>query len=94
MTFGELVAAVGFTARLPDAHVQRVVRHLVDVVLAGVAAGRSVTVPGLGTFRRATRKARRVRHPRTKELMQVDETATVRFSAAKAAKEKMQWEAT
>ena len=48
-----------------------------------------VAVPGLGTFSKATRKARTIRNPVTKELMQLEATTTVKFTAAQAAKERV-----
>ena len=57
-----------------------------DWLLSELSAGRPVRVAAVGTFARATRKARRVRNPATGQLMQLGESTTVQFRAAKAAK--------
>ena len=66
---------------------KKLARDVFDDFLFGLALelrnhGR-VVVPGLGVFRIATRKARRIRNPITKELMQIPETKSVRFRASK-----------
>ena len=73
----------------PYARTRRVLLELTHYLLGEVAAGRSVAVPGLGTFSKATRKARTIRNPVTKELMQLEATTTVKFTAAQAAKERV-----
>lgn len=74
---------------LPRRRVERVIRLWWDSVLSEVAAGREVRVPGVGTFRRGTRAARVVRDPVTRALRQLPETVTVRFVAAKRARERL-----
>lgn len=54
----------------------------VRVALELEAAGR-FTLPGVGTWYATKRKARTLRNPVTRELMQVPETRGVRFKAAK-----------
>ena len=67
----------------------RLLRLFTAVVTETARAGGKVHVPGLGVFSRGTRKARVVRNPATKQLMQLDEVVTVKFRAARAAKEKL-----
>lgn len=71
------------------ADVARLLRLFTRVVTETVRAGGKVHVPGLGVFSRGARKGRRIRHPATKQLMQLDEVVTVQFRAAKAAKERL-----
>ena len=73
----------------PYARTRRVLLGLTHYLLDEVREGRSVVVPGLGTFSKATRKARTIRNPVTKELMQLEATTTVKFTAAQAAKERV-----
>lgn len=90
MTHAQLVEEISWWMHgAPKGRVRRTLALFVDAILDEVREGRSVTVPGLGTFSRATRKARRIRNPQTKELMQLSETTTVKFTAAKAAKERV-----
>lgn len=67
-------------------HPEMPARAWFDWLMGELAAGRRVRVSDVGTFVRATRKARRVRNPVTKELMQLGESTTVQFRAAKAVK--------
>lgn len=90
MTFDELVRELcwwehGFKL----ARMRRILRRYHDAILEELREGREVKVPKWGTYARATRKARRIRNPVTKELQQLPEMATVRFRAAKAAKERV-----
>lgn len=90
MTHAQLVDEISWWMHgAPKARVRRTLALFIDAVLGEVREGRSVVVPGLGTFSKATRKARTIRNPVTKELMQLSETTTVKFTAAKAAKEKV-----
>lgn len=66
-----------------QADVVRVIDSLRDLI-GGLRVGRSLLIPGLGTFRRVTRKARRVRNPATGELMMLPASSTIAFRAAKA----------
>ena len=70
-------------------HASMSARDWFDWLLEELARGVRVHVHGFGTFSRATRKARRIRNPVTKQLMTLSETTTVKFTAAKAAKERI-----
>lgn len=70
-------------------HASMTARDWFDWALEELARGGRVRVHGFGTFCLTTRKARRIRNPLTKELMQLQETTTVKFIAAKAAKERI-----
>lgn len=67
-------------------HPDMTARAWFDWLLGELSAGRPVRVCDVGTFARTTRKARRVRNPATGQLMQLGESTTVQFRAAKAAK--------
>jgi nucleoid DNA-binding protein len=73
----------------PSLRVRRTLAAFTHVLLAEVGRYGRVVVPGLGTFSRGTRKARVIRNPATKELMELPRMVTVKFTAAKAAKEKV-----
>jgi nucleoid DNA-binding protein len=66
------------------------IAHLVN---AANTTPEGVLVPGLGVFWVASRRARTVRHPVTKELMTLPETRELRFRAVKAAREVLKEEA-
>lgn len=79
--------------KLFDAHLDRfglgpktARTHLVDFfsrVASEVEATGRCRVPWLGTFTATTRKARVVRNPVTRELMDLPQTRSVRFRPAK-----------
>ena len=90
MTHSELVKEIAWWMHgAPHGRVRRTLALFVDAILDEVREGRSVVVPGFGTFSRATRKARRIRNPATGQLMELSETVSVKFTAAKAAKERV-----
>lgn len=47
-----------------------------------LAAGREVSVPGLGTFELVARKARTIRHPQTGEPLKVAAQTAIHFRPA------------
>jgi nucleoid DNA-binding protein len=69
----------------PDPGVADWLAHVADLA----AAGMEVRVRGFGTFRRATRNKRVVRHPKTRELMRLERTVTLQFRAAGAVRERV-----
>lgn len=85
----ELCERLGRITHLDTTDIRSVLNELAEVIPQAIAEGHSVEVFGLGTFSRATRKARVIRNPQTKQLMQLEETVTVKFTAAKAAKERL-----
>lgn len=58
-----------------------------DVLKDALAAGDSVTLAGLGTFKLVERAAREGRNPRTGETIQLPASRTVRFIPGKKLKE-------
>lgn len=90
MTHSKLVDEISWWMHgAPKARVRRTLSLFIDAILDEVREGRRVVVPGLGTFSRGTRKARVIRNPATKELMELPRTVTVKFTAAKRAKAKV-----
>lgn len=84
MTFAELKRQLSY-ADDPD-HFLRLLR---EAIFVECKDGGSVSIPGLGVFRRGTRKARHITNPRTGERMALPETTTLKFTAAKRAKERV-----
>lgn len=54
-----------------------------DLVMSRLRETGRCHVYGFGVFTIATRKSRQVRNPKTKELMMLPETVTVKFKASK-----------
>ena len=80
--------AAAVELELPPGEVKRVVKAWFLEMEAAVRAGHTVLVPGHGTFRLSTIKPRRVRIP-TGGWREVQQTSTVRFRAAAAAKRRL-----
>lgn len=81
-TKGELVARVAGQSGASAATVEQVLTALVDAIGAELAAGASVTLPGLGTFETRDRAAREGRNPRTGETLHIAATRTAAFKAS------------
>ena len=62
-------------------------RRLIERLFGMLAFG-SVLIEGLGVFRIVERRARRIRHPLTKEWMEVAATREVRFRSIKASRKR------
>lgn len=88
-TWKDIVGHIAWLSVMHPRRVERVLCLFADEVLEAAAAGRKVRWPGVGTFSRATRKARRIRNPVTKALQELPAMTTVKFRAAKAAKERL-----
>ncbi len=58
----------------------------VETMKEAMAAGETVILPGLGTFKVATRAARKGRNPRTGEAIQIAASKTVKFTPGKGLK--------
>lgn len=89
MTYAQLKRRMSAYTRGHVRKADRMLKLLAGTILDECKAGRSVSIPGLGVFRRGTRKARHITNPRTGERMALPEMATLKFTAAKAAKERV-----
>lgn len=72
-------------ANVSQAGTSRVLKALARVV----TESERLNVPGLGVFRRVTRKARTVRNPQTGEPQQLPASTTISFRAALALREQL-----
>lgn len=89
LAISEVVDRIGARTHIDTLDVSLVLDELADLIPEVVAEGRSVELFGLGVFSKTTRKGRWIRDPKTGGSMWLDETTTVRFTAAKAAKERV-----
>ncbi len=83
------VMAHRFEVNIGDA--EKMVGGTFEAVAEILAAGSgiAVSIPGFGTFKRITRKARKARNPRTGETVTVAERTVVTFRPTKPAKGKI-----
>jgi DNA-binding protein HU-beta len=80
----ELVAAVADGAGLNLATADAAVEAALGAVVAELGAGRTVSLPGFGTFEVRERAAREGRNPQTGESMHIAATRVPVFKAAQA----------
>ena len=82
----ELTAAVQKTLGSSKADAERAVTAVIDGIKAGVKKTKNVQLIGFGTFKVATRKARKDVNPKTGEQIKIKASKTVKFVAGKAFK--------
>ncbi|GGO86050.1 DNA-binding protein [Nocardioides phosphati] len=83
----DLVETVAREAGLPTAQADAALAAMLDGVVAAVAAGEKVTLPGFGTFEQRSRAARSGRNPRTGALLEIAATLAPAFKPAAAFKQ-------
>ncbi|MDO8882176.1 MAG: HU family DNA-binding protein [Pseudotabrizicola sp.] len=87
MTKTQLVAAIAETMGADKKIAGSALDAIIDVVTREVAAGGSVTLPGLGKVACKARPERQVRNPATGETMTKPADKQVKFAIAKALKD-------
>ena len=87
MTKTQLVAAIAEAMGGDKKTAAAALDAIAEVVSKEVAAGGSVTLPGLGKVTCRERPSRQVRNPATGETMTKPADKTVKFSIAKALKD-------
>ncbi|MFN3845465.1 MAG: HU family DNA-binding protein [Paracoccaceae bacterium] len=87
MTKTQLVAAIADAMGADKKVAGSALDAIVDVVTREVAAGGSVTLPGLGKVACKARPERQVRNPATGETMTKPADKQVKFAIAKALKD-------
>jgi len=91
----ELCAKLAKQSGLTKAQANDVINALFDtepgkgIIAAELDAGRSVTIPGFGTFDTAKRNARQGRNPQTGETIQIAARTVPTFKAGKGLKDRV-----
>lgn len=83
MTFHELTKAIAEHANITHKMAFEVVRQVFKEIGDDVAEGGRVAIPEFGIFETRTRKPRRIRSPKTKELIRLPRSYTLGFRASK-----------
>lgn len=83
----DLVETVAREAELSAAHADAALTAALDGVVAAVAAGEKVNLPGFGTFEQRPRAARSGRNPQTGETLEIAATVAPAFKPAIAFKQ-------
>ena len=89
MTKKELTKKIAEEQTISQKQAAAIVDSVFDSIVAAVAAGDKVSIPGFGTFESKTRAARTGRNPRTKEAVEIPASTVPGFKAGKTFKEKM-----
>ncbi len=87
MTKEELIEKVASGARMSKADAARAINTTIGSITSALKKGQSVTLVGFGSFKVSRRKARKVRNPRTGEVITIKATKVPRFSAGKSLKD-------
>ncbi|WP_298133863.1 HU family DNA-binding protein [Micropruina sp.] len=84
MNRSQLVEVVAGAAGLSVRDADQAVTATLEAIVATVAAGESVTLPGFGTFEQRARAARTGRNPQTGAAMEIPASIAPAFKAGTA----------
>lgn len=84
MNLGQLASAIAERFDLPEAQAGQLLAFALKTIAGNLRAGRRVYFRDFGAFVKRTRPGRRVRHPRTGEIILIPGGPAVRFSASPA----------
>ena len=90
MSKAQMIKTLSCLADSPKGDVERMLIALGGYVGNQLAHGHRVTLPGIGTFGAADRKARVGRHPQTGEALDIPARRVATFKAAKQLREAVQ----
>ncbi|HSX68872.1 HU family DNA-binding protein [Nocardioides sp.] len=85
----ELIETVAREAGLSQKEAGAAVQSTLEAIVAAVAAGERVQLPGFGTFESRERSARTGRNPRTGEELAIAASVAPAFKPASAFKERV-----
>ncbi len=83
----QMIDAIAKQTKLTKVDVSKVLNSLVCNVVSEVAAGKSFTIIGFGTFKSAKRQAREGRNPSTGAKIRIPAATLPKFTAGKKFKE-------
>ena len=89
MSKSDVLSAVAGSAGCTKADAEAVIEAFFDCVESAAKAGDAVAWPGVGKFSRSDRAARQGRNPQTGATIQIAASSSVKFTAAKALKDRM-----
>jgi DNA-binding protein HU-beta len=77
----ELVEQIAAQAEIPKTTAAKALKAMIDNVVATVAKGDTVVLPGFGTFKSTKRAARTGKHPKTGAALKIAATTVPKFTA-------------
>ena len=87
MTKAELIETVASQSRMTKKSTARIIDIIFDNIGRAVKSETRFSYPRFGTWSLRSRKARRIRNPKTNELMRLGESRTIGFRPAKELKQ-------
>jgi len=87
MNQGEMVERLAWEFNLPKAEARRIFKFFLEEISKDLMVGERVYFRGFGSFEKAKREARDVRHPQTGEMMTIPEHYTVKFNPSEELEE-------
>ena len=82
MTQTDLTRALAKAFGLPHVKSQKILRALLEHMAQALETKETVALRGFGSFRPVRRAAKKVRHPKTGEIITLPEHVTLRFRPA------------
>ena len=89
MSKSDVLSAVAGSAGCTKADAEAVIEAFFGCVEGAAKAGDAVAWPGVGKFSRSDRAARMGRNPQTGASIYINASSSVKFTAAKALKDRM-----
>ena len=89
VTKSDLINSVAEAAGLKKVEAERAVSAFTGAIEKALVDESKVTLVGFGTFSVSHRAARQGRNPRTKEVIQIPASKTVKFKVGKAIKDSL-----
>lgn len=86
MTWKDLIGSCASQVSMPRPKLNAVIQAFFANVAQQALHGDKVVVPGFGTFYPSKRKARVIRNPATKELMEIPEMRAIGFRTSRLIK--------
>lgn len=87
MTKTELIKQLARHHKMTKVKTTQIVDEILTTIMDSVANGDDVVITGFGTFRLVTHAAKRVKNPRTSEMMDVPAHKSANFRLGKNFKE-------
>lgn len=89
MNSAEIASRIANAHDLNRGKVREIIEDVLMTITEAVKQGDEVSLPGFGKFKLSHRQPREGRNPRTGSKMSITASKKLRFSAAKALKERM-----
>ena len=90
MNQGQLAKTLSKTFFLPRRESTRLLRFLFDQTAQALQRGERAAIRRFGAFRKKTRAAKKVRHPKTGQILTVPEHVTVDFEPSPLLQKRIQ----